>query len=129
MRPEELGWPGVRQVCRVVRIRTEKGKTSTETAFLVTSLTKEQARPEDLLRLSRAHWGIENRLHCVRDVALREDACRVRRGAGPQLLAALRNTVLTCIRRLGFDSVVEGLEHFSERRDHAIRLIRHGRIK
>jgi len=100
-----------------------------ETVFLVTSLARDQAGPEGLLQLSRAHWGIENRLHCVRDVTFREDNCRVRRGAIPQLLAAFRNTALTCFRRLGFPSAVEGLEHFSEKRAHAIRLILNGRIK
>jgi len=127
--PEELSWPGARQVCRLTRSRTKGEKTSIETVFLVTSLPKDRAQPEDLLQLSRAHWGIENRLHCVRDITFREDECRARTGAIPQLLAAFRNTALTCYRRLGFPSAVEGLEHFSEKRTQAIRLLFKGRIK
>lgn len=126
---QEVAWHGAQQVCRLQRSRTRGGKTSKETVFLVTSLSREQAGPAELLRLSRAHWGVENRLFCVRDVTFREDACRVRTGAIPQLLAAFRNTALTCIRRLGFSCVIEALEHFSEKRNHAISLIRYGRIK
>ncbi|TMQ32007.1 MAG: transposase, partial [Planctomycetota bacterium] len=37
-----------------------------------------------LLELTRGHWGIENRLHYVRDVTLGEDGCRVRKGSGKQ---------------------------------------------
>ena len=47
----------------------------------------------------------------------------------PQLLAAFRNTALTCYRRLGFPTAVEGLEHFSEKRTQAIRLVFMGRMK
>jgi len=91
--------------------------------------TKGKASPQDLLALARQHWGIENRLFCVRDVMFREDACRVRTGSLPQVLAALRNTCITAFRRLGYTNNVEGLEHFSEHRRHTIRFIRQGRIK
>ncbi|MCA9450474.1 MAG: transposase family protein [Candidatus Omnitrophica bacterium] len=44
-------------------------------------------------------------------------------------LAAFRNTAQTCFRRLGFPCAVEGLEHFSEKRAQAIRLMLSGRNK
>lgn len=127
--PPEMGWPGAQQVCRLRRCRTQGGKTSEEVVFLITSLPPERATAKELLSLSRAHWGIENRLHQVRDTTLREDACRVRKGALPQLLSALRNTLLTCFHHLHFTSMVEGLEYFAEHRRQAIRLIRHGKTK
>jgi predicted transposase YbfD/YdcC len=37
---------------------------------------------------------VENRLHYVRDETLGEDRCRVRKGQGAQVLAALRNAVV-----------------------------------
>lgn len=124
-----LRWPGVEQVCRIERRRITAGKESREVVHAITSLSRRRAGPEALLRLSRGHWGIENRLHCVRDVTLREDACRVRTGSAPQVLAAVRNTALTLLRRLGFTNIVEGLEHFMEHRAHAVRLVRYGRTK
>ncbi len=47
-----------------------------------------------LLALVRAHSHLENRLHDVRDVTLGEDACGVRTGSSPEVLAALRNAVV-----------------------------------
>ena len=75
------------------------------------------------------HWGIENKLHGVRDVTFREDACRVRAPAAVQAFAALRNTAITVIRRLGFVNTVEALEHFAEFRNHSVQIVRHGRIE
>ena len=79
-----------------------RGKQSTETVYAITSLAADKAGPERLLALSREHWSIENRLHYVRDVLCREDQARANACSAPQALAALRNTVLTVLRRLGF---------------------------
>ena len=50
----------------------------------------------------RGHWGIEHRLHHVRDVTFGEDACRVRSGQAPRLLAAMRNLSITLLQRAGW---------------------------
>jgi predicted transposase YbfD/YdcC len=112
-------WPGLAQVCRITRRRVIRGQESVETVYAITSLTADQADATRLLALSRDHWSIENRLHYVRDVTCREDQCRTRARAAPQVLAALRNTVLTVIRRSG-RKPVEGFEHFAEHRQAAI---------
>jgi hypothetical protein len=115
-------WPGLVQVCRLTRERIVRGKVSVETVCAMTSLTAGEAGPERLLRLSREHWGIENRLHYVRDVTCREDEGRTRSGNAPQALAALRNTPLTMIRRIGLRPV-EAFEHFAEHRQAAIEAV------
>jgi hypothetical protein len=102
-----LQWPGAAQVARIERTREIGNKTSVEVAYIVTSLPAAVAGPERLLALSRAHWGIENKLHWVRDVSMNEDRCRVR--AGARALAALRNLVLWLIRSRGL-SVPEARE-------------------
>lgn len=91
---EYLDWPGVGQVCRIDRTRSEHGHTSQETVYAITSLTPERADAKMLQRIWRGHWGIENRLHYIRDVTLGEDACRVTSGHAPQALAAIRNLVV-----------------------------------
>lgn len=93
-------WPGLAQGFEITRERTEKGQTAVEVDYGITSLTPEEAPAARLLELTRGHWGIENKLHYVRDVTLREDACRVRKGAAPQVLAALRNTCVHVLSRL-----------------------------
>ncbi len=112
-------WPGLAQVCRITRQRMIRGVESVETVYAITSLTAEVADAARLLALSRDHWGIENRLHYVRDVSCREDQCRTRSRAAPQALAAIRNTALTIIRRSG-RKPVEGFEHFAEHRQQAL---------
>ncbi len=57
-----------------------------------------------MLALNRGHWGIENRLHWVRDVTFDEDRCQVRKGYGPQVLACLRNFVIGLLRPLITDA-------------------------
>ena len=95
----------------------------------MTSLARERTGPEALLRLRRAHWGVESRLFCVRDVSFHEDQCRVRKGTGPQAMAALRNTAITILRRAGIDNIAAGLRHFMMNYRQAISLVRYGRIE
>ena len=122
-------WPGLKQVCRIRRSRVDRGKESTTTLYAITSLSRQRADARKLLALNRSHWAIENRLHCVRDLALEEDRCRVRAPNAAQALAALRNTALTLARRIGFTNTVEALEHFAEQRADLLHLIRYGIIE
>lgn len=119
-----LDWPGAAQAVRIERTRIIGDKVSLEVAYLITSLAAGEAGPERLLALNRAHWGIENRLHHVRDVSLNEDRCRVRAGARP--LAGLRNLVTWMIRKTGI-SIPEARENFREERAEAIKAVT-GRI-
>ena len=123
------GWPGLERVCRIERTRVIGEKREHEVVYAVTSLTREAADAERLLKLSRDHWGIENRLHCVRDVTFDEDRCRVRTGSGPQAFAAIRNATITLLRRLGITNMQAGVEHFAEERTQTVRAIRYGTIE
>ena len=59
------------------------------------------------------HWGIENRLHWVRDVVYGEDQSQVRTGSAPQLLAALRNLVIGILHLGGVKNIAAALRHYS----------------
>lgn len=52
-----------------------------------------------LVAAVRAHWAVENQLHWVLDVTLREDDSRVCRDHAPANLATLRQFALSLIRR------------------------------
>lgn len=121
-------WPSLAQVCRITRRRIRKGKESVEVVHAITSLRRQKAGAERLLELDRGHWGIENKLHYVRDVTFHEDACRTRADNAPQALAALRNIALTVIRRLGFKPP-DAHDHFAEFRLQALQIIRSGRTE
>jgi hypothetical protein len=98
-------WPDLRQVYQVRRERWEKGRHTVEIAYRITSLGPDRADAARLLALDRGHWGIENRLHHVRDVTLGEDACRVRTANAPEVLAAARNLALGVLHRLAWPSI------------------------
>ena len=77
-------WPHLQQVCRLERQRVVKGKKQVAVSYAISSLPATDADARRLLSLSRGHWGIENRLHWVRDVTFDEDRSQVRTGAAPQ---------------------------------------------
>ena len=87
-------------VRREVTCKKDGRRRQPETVYLLTSLGPERATPQHLLRLNRAYWGIENRVHYVRDVALREDHCCIRKGSLPRLLVAFANLSISILRLL-----------------------------
>ena len=76
-----------------------------------------------LLEIWRGHWGIENRLHWVRDVVYGEDLSQVRSGSAPQLLAALRNLVIGVLRLSGVKNISAALRHYGWKPWEAVFLI------
>jgi hypothetical protein len=94
-------WAGLKQGFELTRERTINGVQTVETVRGITSLSAERANPARLLHLTRDHWRIENSLHYRRDVTMGEDACRVRKGVAPQVMAALRNTIIHALDELG----------------------------
>jgi Transposase DDE domain len=116
-------WPGLAQVFRLTRRRTIAGETTEEVVYGVTSLPRERADARRLLGLARRHWGVENRLHYVRDVTLGEDACRVRSGAAPQVLAAVRNAALHLLGRVNRKNIAAAIRHLAAKPFKALRLV------
>lgn len=97
------------QVCRLERVFRSKGEEVREVAYAITSVGAELVDAAVLLSWWRGHWGIENRLHWVRDVSMGEDQSRVRSGSAPQAMAALRNAALSVLRLAGVSNVAEAL--------------------
>jgi predicted transposase YbfD/YdcC len=110
-------------VCLLERVRRSRGKETIETVCAVTSLGPERASAKQLLAISRGHWGIEDKLHWVRDMSLGEDACRVRTGEAPEILAAVRNSVLRLIRSSGLTEIAATLRRHAAKPLEAIHLV------
>ena len=104
-------------------MRRIRGQQTDETVCAITSLGPEDASARRLLAIARGHWDIENRLHWVRDVSLGEDACRVRTGAAPQVLAALRNTGLWLLRSSGLTAIASTLQRHAAKPEEALNLV------
>lgn len=91
-------WPGLEQVVRLERTTSCEGKQTTEVQYAITSLSRHQAEADQLLKLWRNHWGIENRLHWVRDTLWREDHCQIKHPVGGHNMAAFRNAAINLLR-------------------------------
>jgi predicted transposase YbfD/YdcC len=105
-------FPHAAQAIKVVRRRRalDSTKWTTVTVYAITSLTDVQADPVLLARWLRGHWAIEA-LHWVRDVSFDEDRSQVRTSNGPQIMAALRNLVITALRLAGYTNIAAALRH------------------
>jgi hypothetical protein len=120
-------WPHLRQVCRVERRRAvrRRGRTmeEVEVGYAITSLAPARADARALLGYLRGHWGIENRLHWVRDVVFDEDRSQARTGAAAQVMAAGRNLALALLRRAGHACIAAALRTYAGRPRHAAALV------
>lgn len=116
-------WPSLGQVGQLTSTCTCKGKITRETSYIITSLTAQQASPGELLRLIRGHWGIENRVHWVRDVTFDEDRSQVRVGSGPQVMAALRNTAVSLLRLRGVRNIAAATRTCAWHAERALALV------
>lgn len=104
-------WPDVAQVLRRTCERQVRrtGKRSIAVSYGLTSLTADDARAADLEALWRGHWTIENRKHYVRDVTLGEDRHPMYRGSVPQVLAAIRNSLIDLWRAHGWTLISDAV--------------------
>ncbi len=121
---EYTGWPYLAQVVEISRWwQSSTGVVQQERWLGVTSLPAEHADLRRLLELKRGHWGIENRLHWVRDVVFGEDKSTLHKGSGPHLLAILRNLVLNLLRLSGHERITETLRANSRYTQRALAIL------
>jgi hypothetical protein len=112
----EWGWVGVAQVGWLRRLTRRGGQWHDEQVTLVTSAGAARLPAAEVLATLRGHWGIENRVHRVRDVSYDEDRLHGRQIAWA--LAWGRNTAMSLIRKadVGYipDAISYASAHFQE---------------
>ena len=105
--PEETGFADAAQALLIERYTTYKKNgqwhTRAEAVLYLTSLTADEATPEDLLAHVRGHWRVEH-AHWLRDVIWKEDKSLIRTGNAPQVWSAITNLVITLFRIHGVTS-------------------------
>lgn len=121
-------FPHAAQAVQIIRTRKLKNKNKSqrakrETVYAITSLTAEQAHPGELARYIRGHWHVENKLHWVRDVTMGEDASTIGTGAGPRVMAGIRNLVISLLRLAGHTNIAKALRHNARNPKRAITLV------
>ncbi len=109
-----LNWPGLAQVFRLERSWRAHGQAYGAIHYGITSLPPDVADAARLLALKRGHWRIANGLHYRKDVVFGEDRCQIRLGAGPMILATLRDTALSLLQTTGCRHVAARLRHYGQ---------------
>jgi predicted transposase YbfD/YdcC len=87
---------GLRSLGMVESVREVEGQTSVERRYFLSSLP---LGVQTFARAVRSHWGVENKVHWVRDVCFREDQSRARAGYAAENLATLRRLALNLLKR------------------------------
>jgi predicted transposase YbfD/YdcC len=83
--------------------RFQKAKPYEKTHYYILSRKMESA--QQAAGLIRKHWRIENRLHWVKDVLMKEDKNRIRHHQAAKNVSLLKNIVLNLTRAKGFTSL------------------------
>lgn len=93
--PEQVGFPGARTIARLRRRVRRNGQKTTETVYLISSLTLDQLDALGWIKLKRGYWVIESRLHHALDVSLDEDRSRVRNPNAALILGMFRRLAVS----------------------------------
>ena len=93
---EAWGWRDMKSAVMVERTRNLRGKTTTQRHYYVASLDADVA---ELARIIRGHWGIENNLHWLLDVAFDEDSRRIRDECSAENWALVSRLALMMLKR------------------------------
>jgi predicted transposase YbfD/YdcC len=93
---DKAQWEGLQTVGMVEATREINGETSVERRYYLSSLGLDV---KTFARAVRGHWGIENKLHWIMDVAFGEDQSRARSGYAAHNLATLRRLALNLLKR------------------------------
>jgi predicted transposase YbfD/YdcC len=110
-----IDFPHVGQSFVIERHCIEKktGKTSLDIAYGITSKTTEQASPQQVLKVNREHWSIENSCHYIIDWNYDEDRSRIRVGHGPENITRLRRFAIGVIKSKGVRSVAQKMRQLT----------------
>jgi predicted transposase YbfD/YdcC len=104
--------PGLKTLIRVEShrqvYRAWVVEVSSETRYYVASFTDTAQAIGDRIR---GYWGVENKVHYVRDVTQGEDASRIRTAPLIQIWAIARNLALNLYRDKGFDNMAQAQRH------------------
>lgn len=121
-----LNWPYLQQVFRLERrfIFAKTGEIQEQVIYGITSLSRQEITPRNLLKKIRAYWGIENGLHYRRDATLREDRTRMTKGNAGRIMACLNNLVIGLVfTKTHFAYLPQARRFFDAHPSHAFSLI------
>lgn len=104
-------WAGIREVVHVISTGKRNKIQYQEDRYYISSIKYPNAK---LLNSGiRSHWGIENKLHWVKDVILNEDKSMVLDLDRSGNMSLIRNIVINLYRISGYTSIKYAIEAFT----------------
>lgn len=100
----ENKWPGANTIVKLTRERSAKGdkKGETHTWFYICS---KEFSGKMFQQGIRGHWLIENRLHWVKDVVMKEDGSKIKNNDASSIMSIINTIVLNLIRQKGHTKI------------------------
>ncbi|MEH2279994.1 MAG: ISAs1 family transposase [Nostoc sp.] len=118
--PINSQWTGIKSLIRVERVGTRTGKAYRQVVCYISSIV---GTAKEFAHGIRGHWGIENRLHWVKDVVLNEDNSTIRMGKAPANLSIMRAIALNILRQNGYASITIAQRFLSHDIDKLLTLV------
>lgn len=115
-------WAGLKCLIWVERWGIREGKPFHEQTAYMSDLA---LSADEFLHRIQQHWGIENRLHWVRDVTFGEDSARPG-GNAPILWAVLNCFIISIVRQLGFRTIPQGVRALTNQIEWVFEILTHG---
>lgn len=94
---QKYQWPGLSGIGLCVSERTEGEEKTIEYSYAIYSV--KNCIAEEFAKYKRGHWGIENSLHWVLDIAYREDESRARKDHSAENLNVIRHMTLNLLKQ------------------------------
>jgi predicted transposase YbfD/YdcC len=113
-------WSGAQLGVEVIRQGTRQGEPHCERHYYLTSW---RTTATALQTRIRAHWGIENPLHWVKDVVLGEDHSSIRAHPAAAVMAVIRNLAITLFRRAGHTAITTAIDLLGNDLDRLLPLV------
>jgi predicted transposase YbfD/YdcC len=99
--------PGITQIAKLVRKRevVKKKTSTTETTYLITNFSFEEADAAKILKIKTDYWAIENKVHYIADFVFGEDRSTIRAKNGPRVMSALSAFAMNVMRACGIGNL------------------------
>jgi predicted transposase YbfD/YdcC len=116
------GWNGIQRFVKVRRWGTRNKKPFHELSFYV--LSKPINSALIAARAIQGHWSIENNLHWVKDVNLREDDMTLKDKNSVALLVYLNNLALNTLKQAGYKPLKDTFAKFANKVNELVKLFK-----
>lgn len=89
-------WPPIHTIGLAIGYRISQGKEQLQHRYYISSA---KLTSEELSKAIRTHWAVENQLHWVLDVSLKEDSCQIYREHAAENLSRIRQATVNILKK------------------------------